>query len=147
MTWVGRDFKDHPVPAQCLGQGCHLIDQAPKAPSNPAFYTSRNGGIVKMTKLQCLIRWLRILDEVYFSLFQAPTLFRSQISFSMKSLSFFSLRKLNLCLWQVSLSCKQYRFKRVKEKQYIWFQKFICLKSDITNSSFHAFPSIWYKTG
>jgi len=38
-----RDLKDYLVPAPCCGQGCHPAAQLPRAPSNLALSTSRDG--------------------------------------------------------------------------------------------------------
>lgn len=43
IEWIGRDLKDHLVPALCLWQGCQPLDQAPQGSIQPG--------------LKCLHRW------------------------------------------------------------------------------------------
>ena len=47
MAWVGRDLNDHLVPSPLHGQNCQPLHRhqlrVPRAPSSPAWCTSRDG--------------------------------------------------------------------------------------------------------
>ena len=57
MACAGKDFKDHPVPIPCCGQGSHLSGQAAQGPIQP--------------RLECFQAWTKqVKFKVFSILFQ-----------------------------------------------------------------------------
>ena len=56
MDWVGRELKAHPVPTPCHGLAAPHQLRLPRAPSNPALGTSRDGASTESTYVLLIFR-------------------------------------------------------------------------------------------